>query len=254
MTVSLTAGEEQTAEAPEGLKGLDDTSADFQIEPLASGDNPFEGLGRDGAGNSSPNRRDHGNPSDAFQATKATDSSAGFKPSENEAVFSVPGSSNVSANHTQREERTERVNLHQPDWPQKVSEQVLDRARTGKSSLVVELEPQDLGHMTLRIEADQRHVTAWVSTQNEEARNLLLQNASALQKHLAEHGLSLGEFNVNVSDGRGNARENAGNRETRRTSRVSGRRDSTLQNQAVTPGVHGRIMGQGSNQMISLIV
>jgi flagellar hook-length control protein FliK len=152
------------------------------------------------------------------------------------------------------EEQAERVNIYEPDWARKVSEQVLDRARAGKSSLVVEFEPQDLGHMTLRIEADQKHVTAWISTQNEEARTLLLQNASALQKHLAEHGLSLGELTVNVSDGRGNARGQAGNRETRRTPRIAGRQGPELSSENRVPGIHGRIPGHGDHQMISLVV
>ncbi len=254
MTAALRVGEEQSNEAPDGVELMEDTSADFQVEPLASGDNPFESLDNADSGRSSPNQHEQGNPADAFQAKQDREGSGGLNHSESEAVFSVPTPANRSVNHAGMEEQAERVNVHEPDWARKVSEQVLERARAGKSSLVVELEPQGLGHMTLRIEADQRHVTAWISTQNEEARNLLLQNASALQKHLAEHGLSLGELTVNVSHDRGNARGHAGNRETRRTWRVGGRQGRELQNETHVPGVHGRMVGHGSHQTISLVV
>jgi flagellar hook-length control protein FliK len=254
MTAAWRVGEEQSSEAPDGFEPMEDTSADFQVEPLASGDNPFESPDNANSGSSSPNQREQGSPGDAFQAKQDREGSGGLNRSESDAVFSVPTPANRSVNHAGLEEQAERVNIHEPDWARKISEQVLDRARAGKSSLVVELEPQDLGHLTLRIEADQRHVTAWISTQNEEARNLLLQNASALQKHLAEHGLSLGELTVNVSHDRGNSGGHAGNRETRRTSRVGGRPGRELQNETRVPGVHGRMVGHGSNQTISLVV
>jgi hypothetical protein len=254
MTAALRMGEELLNEAPEGVEMIEDASADFQVDPPASGDHLFDSLGNTDSGSSSPDPQGQGNRADTFQANLDQDVPSGLNRSESDAVFRVPTPAGKSAHHAGAEEQARRVNVHEPDWARKVSEHVHDRARAGKSSLVVEFEPQDLGHMTLRIEADQRHVTAWISTQNEEARNLLLQNASALQKHLAEHGLSLGELTVNVSHDRGNARGHAENRESRRTWRVEGRQGRELQNEARFPGVHGRILGEGNHQTISLVV
>jgi flagellar hook-length control protein FliK len=100
----------------------------------------------------------------------------------------------------------------------------------------------------LRVEADQKHVTAWVTTQNEDAKNLLLQNTASLQKHLADQGLDLGQFNVNVGGDKGSQQPFAGRREQRRRSKTDGKAGAEI-----VTGITPRMQATGSNQMISLI-
>lgn len=66
--------------------------------------------------------------------------------------------------------------------------------------LTLELEPKGLGRLTLRIGAKQEEVSAWVSTDKEQVRDLLLKNSPTLRQHLQDQGLTLGQFNVDVRD------------------------------------------------------
>ncbi len=234
------------AEEPAG------TLTEFQAEAMAPGDHP-DGLEQRGSGGSSQQDRDRGSPAQTFQETRGTDGTFDVSMPENEAAFRVPAPSGKPDSIVSGEGRSERISLHQPEWAQKVSEQVAERARSGKSSLVVEFEPQDLGQMTLRIEADRRQVTAWISTQTEEARAILLQGSSALQKHLADHGLTLGQLSVSVSDGRAGGRGAAEHRESRRASRIGGKATRDLSSGSAAPGIHHRVVGQGGNQSINLV-
>ena len=72
--------------------------------------------------------------------------------------------------------------------------------------MTIELEPESLGKLILRIEANRHHVTAWVSAQNEEVKGLLLNGAASLRQHLEEHGLRLGQFTVDVGQQGGERR------------------------------------------------
>lgn len=91
--------------------------------------------------------------------------------------------------------------LSESSWPDALSKQIEETHRRGRSQMTIELEPASLGKLVLRIEADRNHVTAWVSTQSEEAKGLLLNGASSLRQHLEEHGLTLGQFSVDVGQG-----------------------------------------------------
>lgn len=253
LTVSAMAVDAQNEDGSSPVEGLSDSTADFKVDSLSGGD-PFDGPDNKEPGSSSPGRQDRGNDPNGFQGGGDVDAAAGPARPRSETPFSIASASGGVETHPKAEGRAERINIQHPGWTEKLSEQVMERARSGKSSLVVEFEPLDLGHMTLRIEADQRQVTAWISTQTEEARTLLLQNATALQKHLAEHGLSLGQLTVSVSDGRGGARGNVDHRNGRRTSRIGARPGRDPQGAPVAPGIHSRLMGEGGNQTISLMV
>jgi hypothetical protein len=253
VAVSAMAVDAQNEDGSGPVEGLSDNTADFKVDSLSGGD-PFDGPDSKDPGSPSPGRQDRGNDPNGFQGGREADTAAGPGRPRSETPFSVVSSSSGVETHPRADVRTERINIQHPGWTEKLSEQVMERARSGKSSLVVEFEPLDLGHMTLRIEADQRQVTAWISTQTEEARTLLLQNTTALQKHLAEHGLSLGQLTVNVSDGRGGTRGNVDHRNGRRTSRIGARPGREPQGAPVAPGIHSRLMGQGGHQTISLTV
>lgn len=91
-----------------------------------------------------------------------------------------------------------RLALAESSWPESLSKQIEESHRQGRSHLTIELEPENLGKLVLRIESDRHQVSAWVSTQSEDARSVLLQGASALRRHLEEQGLTLGQFSVDV--------------------------------------------------------
>jgi flagellar hook-length control protein FliK len=62
----------------------------------------------------------------------------------------------------------------------------------------LELAPKHLGKLVLQVETDRDQVIAWLSTDNEQARNLLTQNAPLLRQQLQEQGLVLGQLHVSV--------------------------------------------------------
>ena len=235
------------------MEGLADNAFDFKVESLSGGES-FDGSDGKDLGSSTPRQQDRGSDPGGLEGGRDPVTAAGPSRWRGEKVFNVVSAAGGIDNQPIAEAQAERINISRPDWTQRLCEQVLDRARSGRSSLEVEFDPQDLGRMTLRIETNQRQVTAWISTRSEEARVLLLQNASALQKQLAEHGLSLGQLTVNVSDGRGGARGNVDHRNHRRTSKIGARPVMEQQGAAIVPGIHGRLVGQGGSQTISLVV
>jgi flagellar hook-length control protein FliK len=62
----------------------------------------------------------------------------------------------------------------------------------------LELAPKHLGKLVIQIEAQRDQVIAWLSTDNEQARSLLVQNAPLLRQQLQEQGLVLGQLQVSV--------------------------------------------------------
>ncbi len=98
------------------------------------------------------------------------------------------------------------LRLSDASWPDALSKQIEESQRQGRSQMTIELEPESLGKLILRIEADRHHVTAWVSAQNEEVKGLLLNGAPSLRQHLEEHGLRLGQFTVDVGQQGGERR------------------------------------------------
>jgi flagellar hook-length control protein FliK len=255
----LTAGIRFQFEAGEALElpvngsdeGAADTPSTFDIESIASSDHPFTSSDQTGPESSSSDQHQERQDAQGFQSSQ--DAPSGAQPTETDPAFSLSQPARNVSSPAPVDERAAKVNVYQPDWTQRITEHLHESIIEGKNSLVVELEPGDLGQMTLRIEADQRQVTAWITTPSEETRNLLLQNTSALQKHLADHGLNLGQFNVNVGDERGNPRAYSGDRGGRKVSRTAGKTGSSVQGPAVLPGIHSRLRGDGSRQRISLI-
>jgi flagellar hook-length control protein FliK len=105
-----------------------------------------------------------------------------------------------------------RLSLSNPAWTQDLSQQIQDLQQQGRSEMVLELEPQNLGRLTLKIEAVNDQITASVSTENEQVKEVLLRNSSALRQQLQQDGLSLGQLQVDVRQGK-NGGENFGKNE-----------------------------------------
>ncbi len=100
---------------------------------------------------------------------------------------------------------TERLSLYNPSWAVELSEKIGDLNHQKRQYLTLEIEPEQLGKIVLKVEANQDQVSAWVSTSSEQVKSLLAQNLPILRQHLQEQGLSLSQFFVDVSsskDGR----------------------------------------------------
>ena len=64
--------------------------------------------------------------------------------------------------------------------------------------LVLEMEPEELGKMSIKIGAKKDEVSAIVLTDNEPARQVLMKNTPELRQDLQDQGLALGKFMVDV--------------------------------------------------------
>ena len=108
-----------------------------------------------------------------------------------------------TAGETGMQFRGQTISMLHPSWTHEMV-QVIQNLVKGKrtSQLTLELEPRDLGHLTLRVGTSSEEVTAYVSAEKEQAREILLRNVSALRQQLEDQGLTLGRFMVDVQDGR----------------------------------------------------
>lgn len=71
----------------------------------------------------------------------------------------------------------------------------------GTSQLSVRLVPEHLGSVTLNLKVDGSNVSATAVAQNADVRNALVAHQQTLARSLAESGLKLTSFNVNMSGG-----------------------------------------------------
>ena len=90
------------------------------------------------------------------------------------------------------------LSLLHSDWPKELGQKLSHWVRSGKSSMTLELRPESLGKLFLRVETDGTHVSALVQTEHPEAREILQRNVASLRDVLAEHGLQLSRFSVDV--------------------------------------------------------
>jgi len=100
-------------------------------------------------------------------------------------------------------DETGHLSLRDASWPRGLAHEFKELTTRKGNHLTLELEPKDLGRLTLTVETDRNHVTAWVSTETEQARLLLSQHTSELRQCMQEQGLLLGEFFVGVKDQKG---------------------------------------------------
>ena len=98
----------------------------------------------------------------------------------------------------------QRMNLHEENWPTKFSEHFQELRRQNRSEMAIEIEPQHLGKMVLRVETDHHQVNAWISAEHDQVKEILAQNLHLLRNALAEQGLMLGQFSVDIREDKNN--------------------------------------------------
>jgi flagellar hook-length control protein FliK len=175
----------------------------------------LEGRGMASQGNGTMESSRDGEPNDPFRSTEvkhrelgqvkenADANVTGFEKALGEGERVTQARQAAAAGSGESELR---LRLTESSWPDELSRKIEESHRQGRSHLTIELEPESLGKLVLRVEADRNHVTAWVSTQNENAKSLLLHGSAALRQHLEEQGLTLGQFTVDVGQQRGEQR------------------------------------------------
>lgn len=116
-----------------------------------------------------------------------------------------PASQGIAVNGTSLAPlRGETLSLANPSWPVDMAQRIQELARDRRTThLTLELEPEGLGRLTLRVETRHDEVTAAVTAEKEQARVVLLRNTQALRQNLEQQGLTLGQFLVDVRGERG---------------------------------------------------
>ncbi|MCE5333032.1 MAG: flagellar hook-length control protein FliK [Desulfobacteraceae bacterium] len=74
-----------------------------------------------------------------------------------------------------------------------------EAAESVENGLVLDLEPDELGKMSIKVGAKDSDVSAMVMTESESARQALVKGAPELRQNLQDQGLSLGKFMVDVN-------------------------------------------------------
>jgi hypothetical protein len=69
---------------------------------------------------------------------------------------------------------------------------------TSGHQLVLEMEPDSLGKVSIKVGARKEEISATILTENESARQALLKNTPELRQNLESQGLNLGKFMVDV--------------------------------------------------------
>ncbi|MEJ5363773.1 MAG: flagellar hook-length control protein FliK [Desulfosoma sp.] len=141
------------------------------------------------AGDSSPfgeSPRENGNA--LFQAA--------YQGSAEGLVFSEPAAAPMDRTMSSSPSAT--LSFLNADWPREFGQKLSHWARSGKSFMTLELQPESLGKLFLRVETDGTRVSAVVQAEHPEAREILQRNTASLKEVLAEHGLQLSRFSVDV--------------------------------------------------------
>jgi flagellar hook-length control protein FliK len=84
---------------------------------------------------------------------------------------------------------------------QMVKSMMLRTAQSGSSEIRLRLVPDSLGEVTMKITVQGSQINANVVAQNADVRNALLTNQQQLARSLADAGLTLSGFSVDVSGG-----------------------------------------------------
>ncbi len=117
-----------------------------------------------------------------------------------------PAMASISASSTTQNKAVENLatlSLVQPEWPHELGRKLAALSRSGKSVLTLELQPESLGRLVLRVETQGTQVSALVQTEHPEVRHILHSNTALLRDVLAKQGLQLTHFSVDVHQGNG---------------------------------------------------
>ncbi len=119
----------------------------------------------------------------------ATDLGSAFSPS-------VTGRSVSSGEPARAPEAV--LSLQDDSWAGDLSRRLVELHEKERNQLTLELAPKHLGKLVLQVETKHDQVIAWLSTENEQAKNLLMQNVSLLRQQLQDQGLILSQLHVDV--------------------------------------------------------
>lgn len=111
---------------------------------------------------------------------------------------------NVAVQHplsTAESETPMTLSFLQEEWPSHLGQKLTHLARSGKSSMMLELEPENLGKLIVRVETDGTRVSAVVQTEHPTVREMLQRSMTSLREVLADQGLQLTQFSVDVRQG-----------------------------------------------------
>jgi flagellar hook-length control protein FliK len=135
-------------------------------------------------------------PTGAAPQTSAQQSTAGAAPLFATHVLQAPGAASQPQSATA---------LYASVDPNSVVEQILKgiavRTAGANSEVRLRLHPEQLGDVTLKLTISGNTIAANVVAQNAHVRDMLIANQHQLARSLAESGLSLGNFSVDVSGG-----------------------------------------------------
>ena len=82
------------------------------------------------------------------------------------------------------------------------------------NGITLDIDPEGLGRVTLRIETHQQEVSAWISADNDQVKDTLMKNSPQLRQFLSDQGLTLGQFSVDVRQEKQNDRSSSGEEES----------------------------------------
>lgn len=112
------------------------------------------------------------------------------------AVYSP--SSAPSTVHNKAAEPAATLSLEHAQWPQELGHKLSLLSRSGKNFMTLELQPESLGKLIVRVETHGTHVSALVQTEHPVVREILQSNMASLRDVLADQGLQLSHFSVDV--------------------------------------------------------
>ncbi len=133
----------------------------------------------------------------------------------------------------------ETLSFQSPDWSNQLVDHFKGMRQRNLRQLVIQLHPEKLGSMVLRLKSEKGRIITRITADNEAAKQLLLQNASQLQQQMADQGFVLGEFSVDIGQmaQQGFRRQDEGNF---RAPRVNTRRTGLGRQQGM--GTSGRVL------------
>ena len=154
---------------------------------------------------------------------------------------------------TLRTPTQESLNLNSTSWTSELAERIQSMYQQKRTSnLTLDLEPEGMGHLTLRVSTKKQEVAAYVSADNVQVGDLLSRNSTVLREHLQSQGLTLTNLSVDVRQGTdgnaGNLFQNGSSRG--QETRAAGARRGESNPRASSRSVH---MAASSNYIINLV-
>lgn len=171
----------------------------------------------------------------------------GFSQVTQTVMQQTAGTFSASANPPQENPT---LSMQDASWPEKLAEQFQGLHEEGGTQLTLELNPKGLGHLTLHLETQQNQVHAFISTDNEQARSLLMQNAEALRSSLQQQGLMLGQMSVDVR--RDNSDGQPSNQQKTQSKRASRKTGVGKVGSREAVSAQARYQTRSENQLINL--